>query len=139
MERQSLDSYGLIPEGKRAYLQNYGWHFSKKAAEFAISKMKRKNTSGKMDGIEPCTLDQVKNLLSRYGVTLEHDMMYDSLYVYAMAKADFYGRSITDDMHLALYIKDVIDDPDAADGTVMRRWYAGMVANGEPVTWEDIL
>ena len=32
-----------------------------------------------------------------------------------------------------------VSDPDAADGTTMRRWYATMVAAGEPVEWDEIL
>lgn len=139
MKKQSLDSFSLVPGAKTAYLSNYGWHFSKKAADFAISKMKRKNNSGNLDKVEAYTKEQLTNLLNRYGVKLENDVMYDAVYVAAMCKADFYGTSIIDEMHLALYVKDVIDDPDAADGTIMRRWYAGMVANGEPVDWEEIL
>jgi hypothetical protein len=42
--------------------------------------------------------------------------MYDSVYVANMCKADFLGSSIVDDVHMALYVKDVIDDPDATDG-----------------------
>ena len=53
--------------------------------------------------------------------------------------ADYYGSSITDERHFALYIKDTIDDEDAGDGTTMRRWYATMVANGTMVDWEDVI
>lgn len=52
---------------------------------------------------------------------------------------DYYGSSITDERHFALYIKDTIDDEDAGDGTTMRRWYATMVANGTMVDWEDVI
>lgn len=38
-----------------------------------------------------------------------------------------------------MYVRDVCDDADAGDGVTMRRWYATMVANGEPVEWEDLL
>lgn len=37
-----LDIYD-IPSDMRAYLRNYGHHFSRKACQFAISKMKRMN------------------------------------------------------------------------------------------------
>lgn len=139
MGRQSLDSYTDMPKEKRLYLQNFGWHFNKKAAEYAMSLMKRKNSSGKLDKIEPYTKEQVETLLKKYSIELENDIMHDSVYVAAMARADFWGTSLSDDLHLALYIKDVIDDPDAADGTIMRRWYAGMVAAGIPVEWEELL
>jgi hypothetical protein len=56
-----------------------------------------------------------------------------------MCKADYLGSSIIDEKHMALYIKDVIDDVDAPDGTVMRQWYAKMVADGQPVPWEYFL
>lgn len=52
-----------------------------------------------------------------------------------MCKADYYGSSITDEKHFALYIKDTIDDA----GTTMRRWYATMVANGTMVDWEEFI
>ena len=56
-----------------------------------------------------------------------------------MCKADYYGSSIPDEKHFALYIKDTIEDEDAADGTTMRRWYATMVANGTMVDWEGFI
>lgn len=55
------------------------------------------------------------------------------------AGKNYYGSSITDERHFALYIKDTIDDEDAGDGTTMRRWYATMVANGTMVDWEDVI
>ena len=64
---------------------------------------------------------------------------YDYVFVGNMCKADYYGSSITDERHFALYIKDTIDDEDAGDGTTMRRWYATMVANGTMVDWEDVI
>lgn len=63
----------------------------------------------------------------------------DYVFVGNMCKADYYGSSITDERHFALYIKDTIDDEDAGDGTTMRRWYATMVANGTMVDWEDVI
>lgn len=56
-----------------------------------------------------------------------------------MCKADFLGSSITDEKHMALYIKDVIDDEDAYDGIVFNRWYADMCYTGVAIDWEDML
>ena len=56
-----------------------------------------------------------------------------------MAKSDFYGTSIEDDKHLALYVKDVIDDLDGYDGIVFNRWYADTVCQGIPIEWEDFV
>jgi hypothetical protein len=56
-----------------------------------------------------------------------------------MCKADFLGSSIKDERHLALYIKDVIDDVDAEDGLVFNRWYADMSYTGIAIDWEEML
>lgn len=47
--------------------------------------------------------------------------------------------SISDEVHLAKIIRDILDDADAGDGEVMRCLYAKMVARGIPVDWEDLL
>ena len=140
MCRPALDVYDDMPREMRSYLRNNGWHFNKKAVEYAVSMMKKKNpATGKLEKIEPFTKDQVDDLLSRNGVQLDNATGLDYVYVANMVKADFMGSSIKDEQHLALHVKDVIVDPDAADGTTMRRWYDTMVAAGEPVEWDEIL
>jgi hypothetical protein len=44
-----------------------------------------------------------------------------------MGNNDFLGSSIIDEKHLAMYVKDVIDDEDGYDGIVFNRWYADTV------------
>ena len=123
-----------------SYLVAYGWHFNRKACDYAVSMMRRNNAStGRSEKIDPYTKEQVTALLANHGVTLNSNVLYDSVYVANMCKADFLKSSVPDELHLALYIKDVIDDEDAADGTTMRRWYASMVAAGIPVDWEALL
>jgi hypothetical protein len=56
-----------------------------------------------------------------------------------MGNNDFFGSSIIDEKHLALYVKDVIDDKDGYDGIVFNRWYADMVFQGIPIEWEDMV
>ena len=82
---------------------------------------------------------QVKDMLLRYGVQLKNDQAYDSTYIASMALADYYGSSIEDEKHLALFIKDAIDDPDASDGTIFNRFYADACYNGIVINWEDML
>lgn len=140
MYRQALDIFDDIPREQRLYLQHNGWHFNKRAVEYATSKMKKKNSAtGKMERIEPYTKEQVDELLTKYGIKLENSVGLDYVYVASMCKADFLKSSVPDEQHLVLYIKDVVDDADAADGTIMRRWYAGMVAAGESVEWDEML
>ena len=40
---RSFDIYDRIPEDMKAYLSNYGFNFSKKMCEWAVSKMKTKS------------------------------------------------------------------------------------------------
>ena len=56
-----------------------------------------------------------------------------------MGNNDFLGSSIIDEKHLALYVKDVIDDADGYDGIVFNRWYADTVKQGIPIEWDDML
>lgn len=138
MIRQALDIYDEMPIDMAKYIKHYGWHFTKKMCDYAVSLMRRKNDAGKVDVIEPITKQQLAEILTKYGIRLDNDVMCDGLYVANMCKADFLKKSITDEQHLAMYVKDVIDDIDAVDGVIMRKWYACMVASGIPIDWEEM-
>ena len=132
--RAALDLYDDMPKAMRRYLQHNGWHFNKSLCNFAVSLMRKQ---GKR--LEPISKENVDKLLEQNKIQLDNNVGYDYVFVANMCKADYYGSSITDYKHVALYIKDTIDDEDAADGTTMRRWYATMVANGVMVDWDDSL
>ena len=53
--------------------------------------------------------------------------------------SDYLGSSIEDEYHLALYIKDTVDDIDADSGTTFRRWMQTMIGNGNPIDWYEIV
>ena len=140
MCRQPLDVYDIQPRPMMKYKANNGWHFNECAAKYAVSLMMKKNpVNGKTEPIEPMPAKQVDEILAKHAVKLEHSVGCDYVYVANMCKADYLGSSIIDEKHMALYIKDVIDDVDATDGTVMRQWYAKMVADGQPVPWAYFL
>ncbi len=132
--RAALDVYDTMPKYMRKYLQHYGWHFNKSLCQYAVSLMTK---NGKK--LEPLTKEFVDKLLEQHNVKLTKNIGYDYLFVANMCKADYYGSSISDEKHVALYIKDTIEDEDAGDGTTMRRWYATMIANGIMVDWEDFI
>lgn len=135
-----LDIYDEMPKDMRAYLSHNGWHFSKAACEYAVKMMKKENPATKrLEKIEPYTKDQVDELLKKHNITIENNTGYDYVFAANMCKADYLKSSVPDEQHLALYVKDVIDDPDAGDGVTMRRWYATMVANGEIVEWDEMM
>lgn len=140
MKRQPLDIYDEIPVAMRRYLQHNGWHFGKKACDWAVSMMKKKNSAtGMKERIEPWTKENVDEILKTNNVQIDNNVGYDYVYVANMCKADYFKTSIPDKLHVALFIKDTIDDVDGADGAVMRCWYAKMVGAGIPVDWEELL
>lgn len=138
MTRDNFTRYDEYPEAMLAYLRNYGPHFNRKLFEFAVKGM-TKWVDGKEQNITPFTKDNVENILNNNGVNVRNGQLYDCAYVANMCKADFWGSSITDERHLALYIKDVIDDIDAPDGLVFNRFYADCCYKGIAIDWEEML
>lgn len=138
VSRATFDNYvrdGFIPKGiKQEGFKELSWHFNKALCSYAISFMKKGGKS-----LEPVSKEYIDKVLTQNNIKLENNVGYDYVFVGNMCKADYYGSSITDERHFALYIKDTIDDEDAGDGTTMRRWYATMVANGTMVDWEDVI
>ena len=138
MTNTDLTQYDIKPEGMINYLRYNGPHFNKKLLDFAVSKMTKKvgNVEQK---IIPVVKEKADTMLKQYGIELKNNQLYDYLYVANMCKADFLGSSIADERHMALYIKDVIDDDDAYDGIVFNRWYADMCRKGIVVNWEEMI
>ena len=65
--------------------------------------------------------------------------MYDSTYVANMLMSDMYKSSIPDEQHLALGIKDLIDDIDQRDGYLFVRCYSNILFNGCPIDWSTLI
>lgn len=140
MKREPLDLYDILPDEMIDYLENYGRHFNKKLCSFAVKQMKVRNSStGRDTSLTPMTREAVDNLLSSYNITLKNNQLYDYVYVANMCKADFFGKSVPDEEHMAMYIKDVIDDVDGPDGFVFNRWYHDMRRAGIAIPWYDVL
>lgn len=136
--RSNFTEYDEYPKAMLTYMRNYGPHFNKKLFEFATSLM-TKIVNGREQKVQPYSKENVNNILAAYNVTLKNNQLYDAAYVASMCKADFLGSSIIDEHHVALYIKDVIDDVDAPDGLVFNRWYADMCYSGIAIDWEEML
>lgn len=139
MYRNRLDSRDNFPSGMEEYLAQNGWHFNKKLCEWAVSKMKKKNQLNKIDKIAPYTKDNLEALLKANNVSIENDVGYDALYVLNMAKADYHGSSITEDVKMIKFVKDYLDDPDGYDGIALTRFYADCIGKGEMIPWEDVI
>lgn len=129
-----LDIYEPKPAGMEKYLANYGWHFSRAMAEWAVGMMRDK----KGEPVQICKLDAIKDMFSRFNIQQEL-IAYDAVYVCAMAMADFWGSSITTEQQLAQFVADYLGDPDGYDGMPFTRFYADVLSQGRPVLWEEML
>ena len=135
-----LDNYGAYHSGMREYLSTYGWHFSKKMCEWAVSRMYKDKEDNKPEQAIPnYTRERVDLLLKRFNLKLEKNKGYDDVYVANMCKFDFLGSSIDNEMKLAQFIKDYIDDADAYEGMPFTRFYADCIGSGTPIIWEDMI
>lgn len=137
MCKQALDLYDIRPKSMTAYLSNYGWHFTPKMCKYAVSFMCYKE-NGKDVKMEFTPKEKVEELLTKHGIKLEKKMDYDFVYLYHMFCSDLKKVALDEKIKL-LIAKAVFEDDDVADGTTMRRWYATMIGNGEPVYWSEFL
>lgn len=129
-----LDSREKFEGAFEEYLSRYGWHFSKKLCEHAVSKMKKGDKK-----ITPYTKEMVDAILKKYNIELENQEGYDYVYIANMCRADFYGSSIPDESHLALFIKDYLEDYDGYAEMAFTRFYADCIGKGCVIIWEDML
>lgn len=95
--------------------------------------MYKTDSAGRRTYIIPWTKDEVDSLLTRYGLIIYKDYGYDYVYVANMAKADFMGSSIIDEQHIALFVKDYIDDGDGYKTVAFTRFYADCIGKGLPI------
>ena len=138
MYSTNTGSYDEIPSGMKRYINNYGCHFNKKLYEEAVSRM-YKEVNGRKERLSPHTKEHIDELLNSYGIKLKRGKLYDACYVASMCEADYLGKSVPDEQHMVLFIRDAIDDPDAVDGLVFNRFYSDTVYMNDPIDWEDMV
>jgi hypothetical protein len=137
MYQRRTGSYDEIPEGMKRYINNYGCHFNKKLCDEAVKRMYTM-VNGKKQVKAPYTKEKVEQLMTTYGITLERNKLYDHVYVANMCSNDYLGKSVIDEKHLVMFVKDMIDDPDAEEGFIFNRWYADTIFMNDPVDWEEM-
>ena len=117
------------------YTDQYGCHFNKKLYEWAVSMMSNREGST----IPAKSIEQVKEFLRTNGVTLDDAKGYDAAYVHAMCMADYYGSSITDDRHVALFVCDFLSDPDGSETKAFDHFVVDCRSKGEPIFWDMMM
>ena len=140
MHRQDFTLKDKRPYYMDVYLKHHGPHFNKQLLDFAVSKMRKLDINKRDIIIKPFSREEVEKILMDNNVTIRtKDILNDHVYVANSAKFDFVGSSIEDDLHLARYIKNVIDDSDGYDGMVFSHWYVDMCKKGIPIDWERMI
>lgn len=134
-----LDARDKFPSGMEEYLAQYGWHFSKKMCDWATSNMYKTDSNGKKVGIVRMSKEDVDKLLESNGIKLENKFGYDYVFAANMCKSDYLGKSVPDELHLALFVKDYVDDPDGYPELPFTRFYGDCVGTGTPINWEDAI
>ena len=117
------------------YMDMYGCHFSKHLYEFAVSMMKDRNGAK----VQAMSKEQVAEKLRTNGITLKNDKGHDAAYVWQMATADYFGSSIKDEAHLALFVKDYLDDPDGSRTKAFDHFVVDCRAKEEPIFWDEMM
>lgn len=101
--------------------------------------MYKTDAIGKRNYITPWSKEEVDSLLKKYNITLNNKIGYDYVFAANMCKADYMGSSIMDEQHVALFIKDYVDDKDGYLELPFTRFYADCVGSGCPIDWGDML
>ena len=79
-----------------------------------------------------------KTLLANNGINVEFQG-YDGPYIYAMAKADFFGSSLPNELSVLKFVSDYLGDPDGYESVAFNRFYADTIAKGIAIIWEDVI
>ena len=117
------------------YLAEYGFHMNKRLFDFATSEMV--DRAG--NPLKVWDKEKTETFLKANGVSLRNNHGHDSAYVLNMARADYWGGSLTDEAHLAQFVKDYLDDPDGAKTRAFDEYYIMTVALGIPIFWDEML
>lgn len=134
-----LDARDKFPSGMEEYLAQNGWHFSKKMVDWATEGMYKEDPSGKRIKMQPMLKNDVDELLKRHGVIIKNKFGYDYVFAANMCRADYFGSSVIDELHLALFVKDYVDDPDGYPELPFTRFYGDCIGTGRAIPWEDVL
>jgi len=137
--RENLTAYEIMPEDLAIYLSHNGPHFNKKCCEFAISQMFKTDDKGKEQKIVPYDKGKVEEMLRAYSIKVKYAQLEDITYVANMCQADYLKGSVPTEQHLAMYVKETLDDPDGCEGLVFNRWIADMKWLGIAIPWDDFI
>lgn len=128
-----------ISEGRAIYEDYNHGLFSKRLAEWAISKMKTEDPTTKMmKPIVPRRLDDVKAVLLENKIAYPEEFVYTAWYLFNMAVADYPKLCKTDEQR-AIFVDETLCDPDGEPENVLDCFVTKMCNAGIPIYWEEFL
>ena len=128
-----------ISESRAIYEDEYHGMFSKRLAEWAISKMEAEDkATGLMKKIVPRKLEDVKEVLKENKVDLPDEFCYTAWYLFNMAVAD-YPKTCKTDEQRASFVEETLCDPDGMPENTLDCFVTKMCNAGVPIYWEDFL
>lgn len=127
----------IMPECLRAYMDAYQGQFSRKLAEWAISKMKMRRYD-KSEEVKVIPLETVEQALKKAGVQVPQECIYTAWYLFHVAIAD-YQRTCDDDMRRAWFVDETLNDPDGKPSNTLACFRAKMDNAGVPIMWERMI
>lgn len=117
-------------------MSSHGRHFSKAMLDWAVGMMTDRNGNKR----NPIDRKKFDSMMESYGITLDRtEGYYDGIYVWSMAMSDYFGSSIKDEQHIALFVKDYIDDIDGNPTRAFDEFMINCTAKGIDVPWQDMI
>ena len=127
-----------ISEGRAIYEDENHGLFSKRLAEWAISKMETKDANGILKPITTRKLEDVKDVMKEYKIIFPDEFCYTAWYLFNMTVAD-YPKSLKTDEQRALFVEETLCDPDGMPENVLDCFVTKMKNKGIPIYWEDFI
>ena len=116
----------------------YQGQFSRKLAEWAISKMQAKRGNGEIANIKMIPVDTVIDALKNAGVHVSEECTYTAWYLWHMAIAD-YPRTLDSDNRRSWFVDETLNDPDGKASNVLACFRAKMDNGGVAILWERFI
>ena len=137
---ERLDVYEKLPDALARYISENGAHFNKKLCDWAVSKMQVKDdVTGKKKRLDAWSSEETDEMMKKYGIDVKNDNGFDVCYTANMLKADFFKKSITDEVHLCMHVKLYLDDVDGDPCRAFDEFYATCIGKGTAIPWEKML
>lgn len=133
-----METYLYYSEEEEMYDSRYKGHFSKKLADWAISKMEKEGKNGILEPIKKHTIEEYDNFISENKLKIPYESYYDGYYLWHMSEAD-YQKALVDDKSRAAFIEETICDPDCVPEAVLACFKAKMDVCRIPIYWERFL